>query len=93
MYPQPDLNVLAQRKQTLMRRIRSRRAECAAQAVEVLKPAVWAEGVYAKWRAISPLAKLAAVPVGMVLLRKFTPKIGGLLSWAPLAMNLFRAFR
>lgn len=93
MYPQPDLNLLALRKRTLMHRIRVRRDECADQAHEVLKPVVWIDGLYAKWRAISPLAKLAAVPVGLFITRKFMPKLGGLLSWAPVAMNLIRALR
>jgi hypothetical protein len=49
--------------------------------------------VYAKWQAISPFTKLAAVPLGLLVTRKLMPKIGGLLSWAPMAINVFRAFR
>lgn len=93
MYPQPELNALNLRKRALMHRIRVRREACAVYAHEVLKPAEWASGVYAKWQAISPLTKLAAVPLGVLATRKLMPKIGGLLSWAPLALNVFRAFR
>ncbi|HSI07210.1 MAG: hypothetical protein ACAH89_07790 [Rariglobus sp.] len=93
MYPQADLNILAFRKRALMHRIRVRRDECEEHAHEVMKPAVWIAGLYAKWRAISPLAKLAAVPAGLFVARKFMPKLGGLLSWAPVAMNLIRALR
>jgi len=93
MYPQPDLSLLALRKHALMHRIRVRREECAGQMHEVMKPVVWIDGLYAKWQAISPIAKLAAVPVGLFVTRKFMPKLGGLLGWAPVALNLFRSFR
>jgi hypothetical protein len=93
MYPQSDLNLLTLRKRALIDRIRVRRNLCANQAHEVLKPVVWADGLYAKWQSISPLAKLAAVPVGLFITKKFMPRIGGLISWAPVAMNLFRSFR
>jgi hypothetical protein len=93
MYPQPDLNLLALRKHALMHRIRVRRDACAGHAHEVMKPVVWIEGLHAKWRSISPLVKLAAVPAGLLITRKFMPKLGTLFSWAPVALNLFRAFR
>ncbi len=93
MYPQTDLNILAFRKRALMHRIRVRRDECEGHAHEVLKPALWAEGLYAKWRTISPLVKLVGVPLGLMATRKLMPKVGGLLSWAPMALNIFRAFR
>lgn len=93
MYPQTDLSLLAMRKRALMHRIRVRREECAGHAHEVLKPAVWAEGLYAKWCALSPFVKLAGIPLGMMVTRKFMPKVGGLLRWASMAVNIFRAFR
>jgi len=93
MYPQPDLRLLAVRKRALVHLIRARREECADYTHEVLKPAEWASGVYAKWQAISPFTKLAAVPIGLMLTRKLMPKIGGLVSWVPIALNLFRTFR
>jgi len=93
MYPQADLNILAFRKRALLHRIRVRRHECEGLAHEVLKPAFWAESLYAKWCAISPFAKLAAVPLGLMVTRKLMPKVGSLLSWAPMALKIFRAFR
>lgn len=93
MYPQPDLNILAIRKRALVHRIRVRREECAVHAHEVLKPAEWASGMYAKWQAVSPFTKMAAVPLGLLVTRKLMPKISGLISWAPMALNIFRAFR
>lgn len=93
MYPQPDLVLLAGRKRTLTTRIRERRIVCAAHFVEVLKPVAWVDGVREKWRSVSPLTKFVALPVGLFIARKTMPKLGGLLSWAPTAFNLFRALR
>jgi hypothetical protein len=93
MYPQPELNLLAYRKRLLVARIRARREECAAQVHTVLKPAFWLEEMRGRWKAISPLTRLAAVPVGVMLVRKIMPKVGFLARWAPLATNLFRVLR
>ncbi len=93
MYPHPDLTILAVKKHALMHRIRVRREECAVHVHEVLKPAEWAAGMYAKWQAVSPFTKLAAVPLGLLVTRKLMPKIGTLIGWAPMALKVFRAFR
>lgn len=98
MYPQANLEALAQRKQALLSSIRTSRAECAAHLSVIAKPIVWAEGLYARWKAVSPIVKVAAVPVGVMLKRKLFPKGGGgfaagLLRWAPVAADLFRSRR
>lgn len=93
MYPQSDLKVLALRKLRLVQRIRRRREECGARAQQVLKPAAWAEGAYARWKAVSPLSRLAAVPVGLWVTKRFFPGATVWLRWVPVALNLFRAFR
>jgi hypothetical protein len=93
MYPQPDLTLLALRKRALMGRIRVRREERAEYFAGVLKPVVWMDGVREKWRAVPPMARLAAVPAGLFLARKILPKFGGLLGWAPVMVNLFRSMR
>lgn len=97
MYPKVDLDILAQRKAGLRSRIRWRREACAEEAARVLRPVVWAEGAYAKWKSISPLVKLGAIPLGFLLKRKLFPKsggvIGGLFRYGPLALNLFRSMR
>jgi hypothetical protein len=93
MYPQPDLVLLARRKQALAERIRRRRAVCAVHFTEVLKPVAWVDGVREKWRAISPLTKLVALPAGLFIARKAMPRLGGLLGWAPMAYRLFQTLR
>ena len=97
MYPKVDLEVLAQRKERLRSRIRSRRETCAVEFERVLRPVVWLEDIYAKWKALSPLVKLGAIPLGIFLKKKVFPRsggvIGGLWRWAPLALDLFRMSR
>ena len=97
MYPKVDLEILEQRKAALRTRIRVRRAACAIEIDRVLRPAVWLEGAYAKWKAISPLVKVGAIPLGLLLKNKLFPRSGGLISglvrWGPTAFNLLRAMR
>lgn len=98
MYPQSDLDLLSRRKLNLLSRINARRDECAEQVEQVLQPVLWVERVYAKWRAISPILKMAIVPLGLFFLRRKAPPktesmIGGLFRWAPVALNLFRSMR
>lgn len=97
MYPQIDLDYLAQRKASLRGRIHIRRSECAVALERVLRPVVWGEGLWVKWKAISPIVKFGAVPLGLLLKNKLFPKsggvIGGLIRWGPMALNLFRSMR
>lgn len=97
MYPQTDLSYLARRKSDLRGRIHARRAACADELGRVLRPVAWAEELWAKWKAISPIVKFGAVPLGLLLKNRFFPKsrgvIGGLIRWGPMALNLFRSMR
>jgi hypothetical protein len=96
MYPQPNLDLLSRRKLALLETIRERRSDCAGQLEKVLQPVLWAEGMYARWKAISPAVKLAAVPVGVMVKQKLFPAggvVGGLLRYAPMALKLFRSWR
>lgn len=69
MYPAEELNDLARRKAALRSRISSTRLRCAAAAGEVARPIAWIDRFVAQWRRISPLAKLAALPLGFLLRR------------------------
>lgn len=92
MYPQADLTILARRKQVLLMRIAVRRDVCVAQVKALAHPFRWIGAVQRVWNAISPWAKLAALPVGLVLVRKLSPWLGRLVSWAPAALRVYRAF-
>lgn len=96
MYPQANLDLLAQRKRALLGNIQARREACSEQLQAVLQPVMWIESMYARWKAISPAVKLAAVPVGVVLKQRLFPGgglIGKVLQWGPVALNLFRSKR
>lgn len=97
MYPQVDLEILAQRRERLRSRIRSRREACAVEVERVLRPVEWAENAYAKWKAISPVVKVGAIPLGLLLKKRLFPRSGGIIEgvtrWAPAVINLFRSMR
>jgi len=96
MHAQRELNRLAARKAALRSRIRARRAECAAQLAVVLRPLDWLERTRAAWNRALPVARIAAVPLGLLLKRALFPRarlLGALIRWAPLAVRAFRAAR
>ncbi|TSJ76969.1 hypothetical protein [Rariglobus hedericola] len=63
----------------------------------VLRPVTWLEQAYAQWKAISPIVKFGAIPLGFLLKKKVFPKSGGLISglfrWGPTAFSLFKSMR
>lgn len=98
MYPSTELDVLALRKMLLCSRIRVRRGQCADAAARIAQPLSWIDRAWTQWKSISPLVKLAAVPLGFALKKRFLPKtkkgdlLGKLMRWAPLAMGAWRFF-
>jgi hypothetical protein len=94
MYPQPELTRLAAYKVALRRDIAFRRAECVEAATSVARPFEWFDRMRAFWRRLSPLAQLAAVPLGFAVKRTLFPRakfLGSLLRWGPLAFGAARA--
>ncbi len=95
MYPDGELNELAVYKAILRRRISRRREDCVAAAAGALRPIAWLDRAIVFWRQISPLAKLAVIPVGLLLKRVLFPRVGffgKLLRWAPMIFTAGRAF-
>lgn len=93
MYPHRDLTRLALHKAVLRRRITRHRAECVRAATGVLQPLAWLDRLLDLWRRLSPLVRLAIVPLGLVLGRAIAPRRRGLDSlwrWGPLALALLR---
>ena len=93
MYPQPDLNRLAAHKAFLRRGIAQRRLKCAEAAVRVARPFEWLDRALAFWRRLSPLAAVAAVPLGLFVSRTLFPRLkilGAVARWGPLAFNALR---
>jgi hypothetical protein len=96
MYPSGELNRLAAHKAALHLRIGVRRFECARAAAGVERPLAWLDRVVAFWRRISPIAKLAAIPLAVLLKRALLPRAGlfiSLLRWTPAIFGAGRAFR
>jgi hypothetical protein len=95
MYPDGELRRLASDKASLRLDIALRRAECAEAAAQVARPLEWLDRALAFWRRFSPLAKLAIVPLGLLVRRRFLRRhklLGALVRWGPLAAGVARGF-
>jgi len=96
MYPTRDLSRLAVHKAALRRDIAHRRAQCAQSAARVSQPLAWLDRMMATWRRLSPLARFAALPLGLILKSAEASKprlLGRLLHWGPMALAAMRALR
>ena len=94
MYPAQELIRLAGRKAALQRVIGRRRIQCSEAAARASQPLVWLDRMVAYWRQLSPLARLAVVPLGFVVQRTLFSRrklLGSLVRWAPLAFTALRS--
>lgn len=97
MYPTRQLTILELRKIAVRQRIAVTRWECVSLAAEAARPIAWVDRALVQWRKISPFAKFAAVPLGLLLSRRLRPGKGGglfrqLLRWAPIGFKAARMF-
>ena len=93
MYPQQELNRLAIHKAVLRRDIAVRRARCVEAAARVARPLDWMNRMLAFWRQLSPLARFAAVPLGILIQRAVFPRskiLRTLVRWGPLVFGAMR---
>ena len=93
MYPQRELKRLATHKVWQRRRIVVHRFDCVAAATRVARPFALLDRVMGFWRRLSPFAQLAALPLGVLVTRKFFPRLktlGALLRWGPLVFGAVR---
>jgi hypothetical protein len=96
MYPDREMSRLAARKVALRRDIALHRAQCAAAAARAVQPLEWLDRALAFWRRLSPLAKFAAVPAGILVQRFVFPRLKilrSLVRWGPLAFGAARVVR
>jgi len=94
MYSDRELTALAAGKAALRQRIARQRAECAEAAARVLEPVALLDQVVTRWRQLSPLVKIVALPLGLLLQRKLAPRsrvLGSLLRWGPLVLGAARS--
>jgi hypothetical protein len=95
VYPAHELKRLAGHKAALRRKITWHRAQCARAATRLARPLDWLDRMLAHWRRLSPLARLAVVPLGFLLKKSASPRprlLGTLLRWGPAAWNVLRGF-
>jgi hypothetical protein len=96
MYPSSEVDSLSLRRSLLCSRIRVRRVQCMIAADRVAQPLRWVDRAWAQWKSISPLVKLAAVPMGFALKRTVFRRaglFGKFLRWTPMVMGAFRLFQ
>ncbi|SRR6266540_3574067 len=97
MYPTRELTALALRKRALRQRISVTRWECVALASDVARPIALIDRAIVQWRKISPLVKIAALPLGLLFRRRLMPAKGGffrnILRWAPMMFSAARMFK
>jgi hypothetical protein len=96
MYPARELNRLARHKAALREKITGHRAGCVRAATRLAEPLAWLDRMMAHWRLLSPLARLAVVPVGFLLKQSASPRprlLGTLLHWGPAAWNILQGLR
>ena len=88
MYPTGELKQLAARKALLQARIAVRRWELAATAAEVARPVAAIDRGLQIWHRISPLVKLFAVSLGLLIPRILARRLKG----KPTGKSKFAAF-
>lgn len=95
MYPTGELTKLAARKDLLRRRIALRRVVTIVVARRIARPLHLLDRIVGEWRRLSPLVKLAGVPLGALLGRRLHRKrrvIGQLIRWGPVLASVWRGF-
>lgn len=100
MYPASELNELGRRKFLLRQRIAVTRLHCVTLAGEAARPVQLLDRLVAQWRRISPLAKLAFVPLALLFSRRLSRgrrswfrRLLGLLPVVLRGVRMFRAHR
>ena len=98
MYPTAELTELARRKAMLHARISGDRLRCVALADEVARPLDWLDRVIAQWCRIPPMAKVAALPLGLLLRRVVFPRkklhlFGRVMRLVPMVMSAVKIMK
>ena len=96
MYPDRELIRLAAHKAALRRSIGFHRIQCVQAAARLAQPLHWLDRALAFWRRLPTLARVAAIPLGLVVARSILPQhrlLGSLLRWGPLVLGAVRGIR
>jgi hypothetical protein len=93
MYPQRELTLLAARKIELQQSIAQRRAQSVKDAFRITRPLAWLDRAQTFWAQIPPLAKVAALSIGLLVLKRtlFPQRkinvLGPLLRWGSIILK------
>jgi hypothetical protein len=93
MYPDRELTQLAAAKAALQREIAVHRAQCAKAAAKAVQPLEWVDRMMAFWRRLPPLARFAAMPLGLLVRHTVLPRLKilrALVRWSPLVFGAVR---
>ncbi len=96
MYPDQELIRLAAHKAVLHRKLALRRAEAVEDAARLVQPLEWLDRVIGFWRRVSPLAQMAALPLGLLFQKTVFPRakiLSSLVRWAPLVFSALRGMK
>jgi hypothetical protein len=93
MYPDRELTRLAATKAALRRDIALHRSQCAKAAARAAQPLEWLDRMLAFWRRLPPLARFAAMPLGLLVRHTVFPRLKilrALVRWSPLVFGAVR---
>lgn len=96
MHAERQLIRLTTYKDALRRRIARRRVHCAEAVAGVTRPLKWLDRVVAFGRKLSPVALLAALPLGALIQRAASPPLktlGLIARWGPLVFSAVRGIK
>jgi hypothetical protein len=93
MYPTGELTRLGLRKALIRVRIAGHRWQCTETGSELARPVEVVDGLWAKWRHISPIAKAVGVPLAALLARRLyrrLRKIATIAHYVPMVLAVAR---
>jgi len=93
MYPTGDLERLSMRKALVRLRISAHRGECIEHGAVLARPIETVDDLLAKWRRISPIAKVVGAPVLFWVARKLFRRLGPLAKFARAMPVVFQTAR
>jgi hypothetical protein len=96
MYPSGELNLLGARKALVRVRIAEHRWQCIQAAGELSKPVEFLDRAWATWKKISPLMKMAGVPLTWMLVKRMKifgrlAKVASFARTLPVILNTAKA--
>ena len=98
MYPAAELNDLAARKAVVRARVSVDRLRCATYAADAARPLQLLDRVITQWKRIPPFAKIAVLPLGLLLRQAVLPgkKVhlaGRVMRLLPVAMSAIKILK